>query len=128
MGFTEAELSIVIVDDAEMAEINSEYRQIDGPTDVLSFPMLEGDFADVCAQMLGDIVISADTALLISDEVGAALESVMDLLLIHGALHLLGFNHEDGERQAMEMRQKTEELLSLLGHSASEFAWFFDVE
>jgi len=125
LGYTKAELSIVIVDDAEMAEINFEYRQVDRPTDVLSFPMLEGEFADVCNQMLGDVVISAETARSISDETGASLESVIDLLLIHGILHLLGFNHEAGERQALEMRHKTEGLLSLLGHSGDEFAWFF---
>lgn len=126
MGYTEAELSVLIVDDAEMAEINLEYRQIGHTTDVLSFPMLEGEFADVCTQMLGDVVISADTALSISDETGSAFESVIDLLLVHGILHLLGFNHEAGERQALEMRRKTEELLSLLGHPGAEFGWFFE--
>jgi len=125
LGYTKAELSVVIVDDAEMAEINFEYRRVDRPTDVLSFPMLEGEFPDVCNQMLGDVVISADTARSISDETGASLESVLDLLLIHGILHLVGFNHEAGERQALEMKRKTEELLSLLGHSGGEFAWFF---
>lgn len=126
MGFTEAELSILIVDDAEMTEINREYRRIDSTTDVLSFPMLEGEFGDICTEMLGDVVISAETAQSICEQTGSALDSVIDLLLIHGILHLVGFDHEAGASRAREMRGKTEELLLLLGHPGEEFAWFFD--
>lgn len=128
MGYTASELSILIVDDEEMAELNREYRQIDHTTDVLSFPMLEGEFGDISPEMLGDIVISAETADAMSEQTGSALDSIVDLLLIHGILHLVGYGHEAGRDEALEMREKTEELLAILGHSESEFAWFFDTE
>ncbi|MHC1726561.1 MAG: rRNA maturation RNase YbeY [Syntrophobacteraceae bacterium] len=124
LGYTESELSILIVDDEEMARLNLEYRQISHTTDVLSFPMLEGEFGEIAPEMLGDVVISAETAGAIGHEAGASLESVLDLLLIHGILHLLGFDHEAGEAEAREMKRETEELLALLGHSADEFRWF----
>ncbi|MFZ2448437.1 MAG: rRNA maturation RNase YbeY [Syntrophobacteraceae bacterium] len=128
MGYTEAELSVLIIDDAAMAQINLEYRGVDHATDVLSFPMLEGECSDVCPEMLGDVVISAETARAIADETASELESVMDLLLAHGILHLIGFDHEAGDAEAVAMREKTEELLVLLGRSGMEFGWFFDVE
>ncbi len=78
--------------------------------------------------MLGDVVISAETAKAMSDETGAALESVLDLLLVHGILHLLGLDHEAGPAEAREMKLKTEELLSMLGHCGGEFEWFFDAD
>jgi len=125
LGYTESELSILIVDDDEMAELNREYRQISHTTDVLSFPMLEGEFGEIAPEMLGDVVISAETADAIAREAGATLESVLDLLLIHGILHLLGYDHEAGETEAREMKRQTEELLAKLGHAAEEFSWFF---
>lgn len=125
LGYTESELSILVVDDDEMAELNREYRQISHTTDVLSFPMLEGEFGEIAPEMLGDVVISAQTAEAIGREAGATLESVLDLLLIHGILHLLGYDHEAGEAEAREMKRQTEELLAMLGRSAKEFSWFF---
>jgi len=128
LGYTDSELSVLIVDDSEMARLNREYRGIDNKTDVLSFPMLEGEFGEIVPEMLGDVVISAQTAGTISEETGAALGSVLDLLLIHGILHLLGMDHEAGLAEAKEMKIRTEELLSMLGHSGGEFEWFFDTE
>lgn len=121
-------MSILIVDDSEMTRLNLEYRQVGHTTDVLSFPMLEGEFPDVGDQdqMLGDVVISAEMARSIAEQTGSDFEPVMDLLLIHGILHLIGFDHEAGEPQALEMREKTEELLFMLGHSEVEFSWFFE--
>ncbi len=125
MGYTEAELSILIVDDTRMAELNRDYRGIDQTTDVLSFPMLEGEFGEIAADMLGDVVISAQTAKRMSEQNSTSFESVLDLLLIHGILHLLGLNHEESPEQAKKMEMKTEELLSGLGHGGKEFQWFF---
>src|SRR5512137_667582 len=62
LGFTDAELSIVIVDDEEMTLLNTQYRQVNATTDVLAFPMLEGECGDISPELLGDIVISAPTA------------------------------------------------------------------
>ena len=123
MGYTEAELSIVIVDDEEMRGLNLEYRGMDSSTDVLSFPMLEGEYGDICDEMLGDVVMSAPTALAMSEENGCSIESVLDLLLVHGILHLLGGDHaEEGDARRMEAR--TLELLQLLGHEPKDFGWY----
>src|SRR5208283_1585572 len=128
LGYTESELSVLIVDDSEMARLNQQYRQIDHTTDVLSFPMLEGEFSDIAPEMLGDVVISIETAKTISDETGTALESVLDLLLVHGILHLFGLDHEVGPDEAKQMKVKTEELLEMLGHCGEQFEWFFDTD
>lgn len=128
LGYTESELSILIVGDTEMARLNQEFRQVAHTTDVLSFPMLEGEFGDIVPEMLGDVVISAETASAMSEQTGSSLGAIIDLLLIHGILHLLGFDHEAGPAEAREMRAKTEELLGLLGHGTAGFAWFFDTE
>jgi len=126
LGYTEAELSILIVDDKEMARLNQQYRRIDHATDVLSFPMLEGEFGDIAPQMLGDVVICAQRVGEISKRSGTALQSVLDVLLVHGILHLLGLDHEAGPAEARQMRLKTEELLTMLGHGRDEFEWFFE--
>lgn len=128
MGYTESELSILIVDDEQMCGLNLQYRGIDHTTDVLSFPMLEGEFGEIASDMLGDVVISAQTARTMSEQSGASFESILDLLLVHGILHLLGLNHEEGPAEAREVKLKTHELLSLLGHDGKEFEWFFEEE
>ena len=109
-----------------MRAINLEYRRIDRPTDVLAFPMIEGEFGEVCPDMLGDVVISAETAQAISTETGSPLDSVMGLLLVHGILHLLGYDHEAGGEEARRMKEKTSEILLVLDHCADAFEWFFD--
>jgi probable rRNA maturation factor len=126
LGYTESELSVLVVDDVEMAGLNQTYRQIGHTTDVLSFPMIEGEFAGIAPEMLGDVVISAQTAKTMSMETGARFESVLNLLLVHGILHLIGIDHEAGPSEAEEMKMKTAELLALLGHGCEEFGWFFD--
>jgi len=128
LGYTESELSVLIVDDSEMARLNLQYRQIAHAADVLSFPMLEGEFSGIAPEMLGDVVISAQTAQTMSLETGTEFESVLDLLLIHGILHLLGIDHEAGPAEAKEMKIKTAELLEMLGHGGEEFGWFFDTD
>ncbi|MFP5213252.1 MAG: rRNA maturation RNase YbeY, partial [Acidobacteriota bacterium] len=124
LEYTEAELSITIVDDEEMQGINLEYRGVDSTTDVLSFAMLEGEFGDVVPDMLGDVVISAPTAQVMSEQHGCTLDAILDLLLVHGVLHLLGHDHELGEEEDREMEEKTLELLESLGHSREEFRWY----
>ncbi len=126
MGYTDAELSITVVDDEEMSRLNLEYRNVEGTTDVLSFPMLEGEYGDVEPEMLGDVVISAPTAQLMADRHGASLKTILDLLLVHGVLHLLGYDHEAGEEEAGEMKEKTLELLGGLEHPATDFNWWLE--
>ena len=124
LDFTDAELSIVIVDDDEMTRLNREYRRGNTTTDVLAFAMTEGEFGDVCPQLLGDVVISAPTARLMSLEHGCSLSSILDLLLVHGILHLVGHDHEAGKKEAREMQKKTLEILRQLGHAEESFDWF----
>jgi len=110
----DSELSIVIIDDAEMAELNQTYRNRPGPTNVLAFPMHEGDFSDINPELLGDVVISIDTTVREAAEMGLTMEQRFKFLLIHGVLHLFGFDHEtDDEAEIMD--EKTEALFKYLG-------------
>ncbi len=106
-----------------MARLNMEYREVESTTDVLSFPMWEGEFGDVCEEMLGDIVISAPTAGLMGEQHGCSLSAVLDLLLVHGILHLVGLDHSTAE-EAQEMEVKTVELLETLGYPKGSFEWY----
>ena len=124
LGSTDGELSILIVDDEEMARLNLQYRQVDATTDVLAFPMLEGEFGDILPELLGDIVISATTARSMSRRYQCSLSAVMDVLLVHGLLHLLGYDHERNEQEARRMESKSMELLETLGHSRESLDWY----
>ncbi|MFZ5563307.1 MAG: rRNA maturation RNase YbeY [Thermodesulfobacteriota bacterium] len=114
MGSRDAELSILITDDAAIAELNRAYLKRSGPTNVIAFPMREGDFAEVTPGLLGDVVISADTALREARSMGITLEARFTELLVHGILHLLGYDHERSRAQAKKMETKTGELLEML--------------
>lgn len=117
----------MIVDDEEMADLNWEYRQVDSTTDVLSFPMREGEFGDVQPDILGDIVVSAPTAQVMAQSRQVSLQEVMDLLLVHGVLHLLGHDHSD-EDEARLMDEKTLEVLRELGYSVEAFSWYLTAD
>jgi probable rRNA maturation factor len=110
----DGELSILIVDDPEIARLNKKYLSRSGPTNVIAFPMQQGPFGQITPNLLGDVVISIDTAAREAQEAGISVESRIDQLLIHGILHLLGFDHEKTSEQAKAMRIKEEELLKLL--------------
>ncbi len=95
----EAELSVVLTDDDQIKELNTEYRGIATPTDVLSFPQ-EDEY------ILGDVIISLPTAQRQALQGGRTLNEELCVLLIHGILHLLGYDHEeDNEAEAMEARE-----------------------
>lgn len=128
LGYTDTELSIAIVDDEEMARLNWEFRRVKSTTDVLAFPMLEGEFGDVSPELLGDVVISAPMAKAMSEECDRPLGEILVLLLVHGVLHLVGYDHEKGEAEALEMAGKTLELLELVGCDAAAFRWYFRPE
>jgi probable rRNA maturation factor len=124
LGYTDSELSVVLVDDEEMTRLNGEFRHVDSTTDVLSFSMQEGEFGDVCPELLGDVVISAPTARLMSELNHSPFASVLDLLLVHGVLHLIGYDHEQGEGEAQRMKEETIRVLARLGHSETDFNWY----
>jgi probable rRNA maturation factor len=113
----EYEVSVLITDDAGIRKLNSDYRGKDTHTDVLSFPQLEGedsDFSPGMAALLGDIVISMETAARQAAEFGHPLEREMAFLAVHGALHLLGYDHEEAADKA-EMRLAEETVLAGIG-------------
>ena len=110
LGRAETELSILLVDDREMRALNHRYRGIDRPTDVLAFAQSEGGGA-VPDGLLGDVVISVDTAKRQAREIGHSLGHEADRLLIHGLLHLLGYDHERSAAEARRM-QRRERLLA----------------
>lgn len=102
-----AECSVVVVDDATMAVLNHTYRGVAGPTDVLAFPMTEGRFGALSPELLGDVVISAETAARQAREAGRGLRDELALLLVHGLLHLVGYDHGTvQERQRMRRKQR----------------------
>ncbi|BBO67558.1 endoribonuclease YbeY [Desulfosarcina alkanivorans] len=111
----EAQLSILIVDDDQIAELNLTYLNHAGPTNVISFPMQEGQFAGITPDLLGDVVISADTAHREAADAGMAMAIRFDQLLIHGILHLAGYDHVNSEEEAAVMERKSDELMELIG-------------
>jgi probable rRNA maturation factor len=114
LGYPDAQLSILIVDDTRIAELNQAYLNHDGPTNVISFPMQEGDFSEITPEVLGDVVISADTAHREAVDAGMQLSERFDQLLIHGILHLVGFDHEHSQEDAAIMEQKSDQLMELI--------------
>ncbi|MEW6267636.1 MAG: rRNA maturation RNase YbeY [Thermodesulfobacteriota bacterium] len=115
MGCPEAELSIVLTDDDGIARLNLEYLGRPGPTNVIAFPMREGPFGDLNPGLLGDVVISVETARRQAEAGRLSGQEMLDFYLIHGILHLLGYDHEAGDEEAARMEAKTRELWRLLG-------------
>lgn len=109
----DAEVSVTFVDNARIKELNSEFRNIDRETDVLSFPMDE----DGNDSVLGDIVISLEKAKAQSEEYGHSLEREIAFLCVHSVLHLLGYDHERSEDEEKEMFEKQENILVLTGYT-----------
>ena len=113
----QGDVTVAIVDDAEIRRMNREYRGIDSPTDVLSFPAHEGFMLlSEPDAFLGDIAISVDRARLQADEYGHSIEREVAFITIHGMLHMLGFDHilkEDEE----EMIALQDQILREMGCS-----------
>lgn len=106
-GMDEGELSVVLCDDAFIHPLNLQYRGKDKPTDVLSFSQREGEEADEDDPVLGDVVISLETAATQAAERGHGLDHEARVLLVHGVLHLLGYDHEqDDEAEEMEALER----------------------
>jgi probable rRNA maturation factor len=108
-----ADLTIVLTDNAQLQDLNREWMGVDAPTDVLSFPSDEID-PESGNRYLGDILISVQRAAEQAKAAGHAVEAEVQLLVVHGVLHLLGHDHADDEEKA-KMWQAQGEILSLLG-------------
>lgn len=114
MECPEGELSILIVDDPQIAELNEQYLNRRGPTNVIAFPMQEGDFSNVSPHLLGDVVISIDTAEKEGKKSDISVQERFTQLLIHGILHLFGFDHEKSEEDFEKMDVKSNELFKII--------------
>ncbi len=115
LGREDGEVSVLIVDDEQIQAINSDYLERDRPTNVISFAMTEGLGGALHPELLGDIIISAETAARDAVAGGLQLMDEMEFLLIHGLLHLLGYDHENtSQEEAARMIRKERELFFLL--------------
>jgi probable rRNA maturation factor len=110
----DAELSILIVDDQQIAKLNRQFLNRKGPTNVIAFPMQAGQFSEIAPNLLGDVVISVETAQHEAQNAGLRLEDRFNQLLIHGILHLLGYDHVETKSEALRMENKTSELLKII--------------
>jgi probable rRNA maturation factor len=114
LGLQDSELSILIVNDTKIRKLNAQYRNIDKPTDVLSFSQDDDSSEKMDLHLLGDVVVSAETAKRQAVEHQLVFTEELALLIIHGILHLNGLDHERSPEEAKEMRQKTYKLFQHL--------------
>ncbi len=117
MEFPDGELSVLVVDDSEIAEMNMAYLGRKGPTNVIAFPMREGEFSDISPYLLGDVVISAETAEREGEQAGIPGDLRFVQLLVHGILHLLGYDHETSEEDAEKMNAAANRILAAIGQN-----------
>ncbi|HVH48119.1 MAG TPA: rRNA maturation RNase YbeY [Labilithrix sp.] len=103
------EVSFLLTDDKRIHQLNKIYRHIDRPTDVLAFAMQEGEFAELAGPALGDVIVSVPTARKQADERDVSVLSEVTMLVAHGLLHLLGWDHETPAKDR-RMRAETERL------------------
>jgi len=116
-----AEISVRLTSDDEVQTLNREYRQKDKPTNVLSFPMVQADLLDALSDgddgetLLGDIVLAHGVTAAEAAEKGVTIEEHATHLIVHGTLHLLGYDHEQGEAAADAMEEIERAALAGLG-------------
>ncbi|MCI5844763.1 MAG: rRNA maturation RNase YbeY [Oscillospiraceae bacterium] len=117
----DAEVSVSFVSNAEIRNLNKIYRQKDRVTDVLSFPLGVNGKYDISKEtgyaLLGDVVISLETAMRQAEVYGHSLEREIGFLTVHSMLHLLGYDHENSPLEERQMREKEETVLAELGVS-----------
>ncbi len=115
------EVSVTFTDNEGIHELNKKYREVDKPTDVLSFPLFDYDGVseeppvDEMMPNLGDIVISLEKAKEQAREYGHSFERETAFLCVHSMLHLLGYDHEKSEEEDIEMRSKQSEIMKIMG-------------
>lgn len=111
LGVREAELSVLLVSDRRMKQLNRQYLGRNRSTDVLAFAQWEGGGQGLHPACLGDVVISAETAAGQAAHAGAHLNRELDLLLVHGILHLIGYEHTGVHEEALAMEKKQRQLV-----------------
>lgn len=117
LSLPRAELSVLLCDDATIHALNRDYRRKDKPTDVLAFALREGRDGHLAGDVLGDVVISLDTAQRQAQERGAATRDEVRMLLAHGLLHLLGWDHRT-DAEDRKMRAEVDRLLAVVARRA----------
>jgi probable rRNA maturation factor len=110
------DLTVVLTDDAQLRQLNRQYLDVDAPTDVLSFPSGEAD-PETGETYLGDVILSIPRAQVQATAAGHNLEAEVQLLVVHGVLHLLGYDHAEARGKA-EMWAAQERALNRLGLSS----------
>jgi probable rRNA maturation factor len=115
LGLPRAELDITFVDDRSIRALNRKFRGIDRVTDVLSFPLWEKKEASLNGQFLGDLVLSLPTVKRQAITIGHPFLEELTFLIIHGTLHLLGYDHEVSEKEARKMRRMEKKLMKKFG-------------
>lgn len=107
------EISICFTDDENIRELNKQYLNRNKPTNVLSFSLQEGEYGNINPRMLGDVIISVETAQRDAASGNLTIEQELDFLLIHGILHLTGYNHENTtEKEIKRMERKEKEIFN----------------
>ena len=109
------EVSVTFTDNAGIHELNRTYRNIDRPTDVLSFPQIDYDAGELAEGMIGDIVLSLERAKEQAEEFGHSFERECAFLSVHSTLHLLGYDHELSDADDADMRARQTEVMNIMG-------------
>lgn len=116
-----AEVDVSFVDDEQIKKLNTEFRNIESSTDVLSFPLGEnGEYDEnpaTGAKLLGDVIISVEHAMRQAEEYGHSLQREIAFLTVHSMLHLLGYDHVGSRKESIVMREKEESVLLKMGLS-----------
>ena len=124
MDSPDGELSLVLVDDLQITVINRDYLHRDRPTNVIAFPMREGPFGDITPGLLGDVVVSLETTAAEARNAGLSLTTRFCQLLVHGILHLFGYDHEKSEKDAVVMDAKSREVLKSITEKCESMPHF----
>ena len=114
LGSNDSELSLLLVDNKSIQELNKKYLGKNSPTDVLSFSMNEGAFGNVNSNILGDVVLSLEKAKELADKEETPLKTITFNLLIHGILHLHGYDHERSVEDEKKMNEKAKRLFGFV--------------
>ncbi len=110
LALPDAELSVLLVNDAQIRKLNHLYLKKEKPTNILAFPMRAGEYPTLHPHLLGDLVISVETAQRQCKRFGLPPTEMIILLMVHGILHLIGYEHEGSKKGAREMALKQKEL------------------
>lgn len=114
LGIADHELSILLLDNKGITDLNKKYLGRNRPTNVISFSLNEGEYGDLNPTILGDVVISVEKAHEQAEIKGTSLEGEIIFLLIHGILHLLGYDHEKKKAEQKKMENKEKEVLQFV--------------